>query len=129
MICKMCKERGKTWEGDNPTCFLFRWKDNWNCATLNAIRDICYEGSPLPDGVRYTYVDDMKYATIRINSDDEYIGLCLYVEWYKNRGGTDEMWLLGNGEPQRPNEKQLLMIIDQYGRSINANRRQAGGNV
>jgi hypothetical protein len=41
--CPACRGRGKTWEGSDPRCgfnlagnFV---SDNWNCATLNALRD------------------------------------------------------------------------------------------
>ncbi len=117
MACKMCKERGKDWDGDDPRCaFDGDFADNWNCATLNAIRVICYEGQhPMPDGVAYTYCDDMKYATIRISEVDGIDGLALYVEWYKSRGTTDAVWLLGGAdEPRQPTEEECLAVISHF---------------
>lgn len=120
MTCKMCKERGQTWAGDAPTCYFDSEEHNWNCATINAIRDICYEGQELPQGVHYEYCDDDKFATINISYIDDkegnYIGRCLYVAWYKNRGGTDALWILdGRGDiPREPTEDELLAIIDHY---------------
>ncbi|MBA7637624.1 hypothetical protein ES703_45270 [subsurface metagenome] len=120
MACKMCKERGKDWRGDGPICYFEDPKHNWNCATVNAIRDICYEGQKLPNGVCYQYCDDGKYATINISEVDDskgnYIGRCLYIAWYKSRGGTEALWVL-NGEydePREPTEAELLAIIKHY---------------
>lgn len=126
MTCKLCQKRGKTWSGADPKCaFDGSFSDNWNCATLNAIRDICYEGqNPMPSGVDYQYVNDMKYATIKIDDvegdfvDDKRgrsIGLALWVSWYKSRGRTDAMWILSDDEPPRqPTESELLAIISYY---------------
>lgn len=121
MSCKMCQERGQTWSGSSPSCYFDDTESNWNCATVNAIRDICYEGQELPEGIHYQYCDDEKYATINISEveDDKgnYIGRCLYVAWYKNRGGTEALWIL-DGEydkPFKPTEAELLAIIRYYG--------------
>lgn len=125
-MCQMCLERGgKTWAGSDPTCAFEDGasfsRDNWNCATVNAIRDICYEGQrQLQRGVDYQYCDDQKYATINIHdilTDDETINLgdALWVSWYKNRGRTDEMWMLGGGDPPRlPTEQDCRIIIRKY---------------
>jgi len=116
--CKRCRERGKDWNGDDPVCFLDGgFGRNWNCATLNAVRDICYEGqNPMPHGVDYQYCDNMKYATIRIEEvEDGEIGMALWVAWYKNRGATDAMWILNSDEPPRiPTEDELEAIICHY---------------
>ena len=119
MTCKLCKERDKTWSGDDPVCYFDVPEHNWNCATINAVRDICYEGQELKDGVHYEYCDDEKFATINIHSirDSEgYIGRCLYVAWYKNRGGTEALWILdGEGDiPRNPTEGELSAIIEHY---------------
>lgn len=48
MPCKLCDERGKTWEGSDPVCafpgdvFVSR---NWNCATMNKLRELAENGS------------------------------------------------------------------------------------
>lgn len=120
MTCKMCKERGKTWSGSDPTCYFDNLDHNWNCATVNAIRDICYEGQDLPAGVNYEYCDDEKFATIKIDEVEDnkgnYIGRCLYVAWYKSRGSTEALWILdGEGDtPRKPTEEELLAIIKYY---------------
>lgn len=120
MKCKMCRERVKDWNGSDPVCaFDGEFAGNWNCATVNAIRDICYEGQPDVPGVVYQYCDDQKYATINISDietpDGSGLGFALWVLWYKSRGGTDAMWLLDKYEPPRiPTEEECLLIIEHY---------------
>lgn len=122
--CKMCLKRRKTWRGNNPVCYFDKPDDNWNCATVGAIRDLVYEGQKLKLGIHYEYCDDEKFATINIHDvtddKDNYIGRCLYVAWYKNRGGTEALWILG-GEgdiPRKPTEKELLAIVQYYTREV-----------
>lgn len=95
------------------SCYFDR-DHNWNCQTVNKIRDICYEGQDLPNGIDYQYCEDQKYATIKVDE----VGInadALWVSWYKNRGGTDAMWLLDDGwNPRKPTEKECLKIIDYY---------------
>ena len=42
MNCKPCEKRGQTWPGSPPKCAFqgeFFSADNWNCATMNLLRD------------------------------------------------------------------------------------------
>lgn len=124
MTCKMCKKRGQTWAGSAPICYFDDPDHNWNCAIINAIRDICYEGQELKGGIHYEYCDDEKFATINIHDIEDnkgnYIGRCLYVAWYKNRGGTEALWILdGEGDtPRKPTEMELMAIINYYNREV-----------
>ncbi len=120
--CAACVKRGKTWNGDDPICSFpdggeFT-SDGWSCATADLIRDLVYEGQPeLQPGVCYTYCDDMKYATVRIadSSDMDEQWMCLWVSWYKNRGGTDAMLLIdSHGNTRVPNERDILRIAAMY---------------
>jgi len=121
MPCKRCIARGKTWSGDNPNCaFDGNFASNWNCATLNALRDIVYEGqNTMPPGVDYQYCEDMKYATVKIddieNGGGEKIGMALWVAWYKSRGTTDAVWILDSDrEPRIPTEAELDVVISSF---------------
>jgi len=42
MACRMCRERGKRWAGDEPRCAFENGVfsgDNWNCGTMNVLRE------------------------------------------------------------------------------------------
>jgi hypothetical protein len=119
MTCKLCSDRGKTWEGGDPTCSFpdggpFN-PDGWNCATAGAIRGII--GRPWNDphtNVDARYLDDDWYATIKIDGVDLPSGSAdaLWVAWYKNRGRTEAMWLLSRYDPPRqPTEADCAAII------------------
>ena len=120
MTCQMCRERVKPWVGDDPLCYFEDVKENWMCATVNAIRELCYEGQPeLPRGVHYDYCNDAKFATFNIEEvkteEGNYIGRCLYVAWYKTRGYTEALWVLNALEtPRPPTEEELLAIIRHF---------------
>ena len=79
--CPRCKERVKDWNGDDPKCgfdengnFL---EHNWNCATLNALRDMGEENE--------VWCND-NYMTI-VSRFDVGHGV---LSWYKSRGATDD---------------------------------------
>jgi len=78
--CPRCSTRVKDWNGDDPKCgfdengnFLER---NWNCATLNTLRDM--EGEDV-------WCDD-NYMKIVCRCD---VGHGV-LSWYKHRGETDD---------------------------------------
>ena len=86
--CRRCRERGKTWNGSDPKCGfkdgIFA-EDNWNCATLNALRDFV-------DGDGVAYFEDQYMALIESSEGIIAIG------WYKSRGATEyaTVWTGGN---------------------------------
>jgi hypothetical protein len=121
MKCKRCGHE-KTWQGDDPKCPFQTGEifgGNWNCGIINEIRNICEIAEEGIDyRLQYQYCEDQKYVTIKtdcIENDDEDLGLCLFVSWYKNRGATDAMWLLDhNSIPRKPTYQQLAIIIEYY---------------
>jgi hypothetical protein len=126
MTCDACKQRGKTWKGSDPECAFPNNGDftpaNWNCATANALRDLVYEGqAEMPASVDYRYCEDQKYAAVRVYGVDGLEGgpLALWVTWYKNRGGTDQMWLLFDDRPPRqPSAREIKAILRDHGREV-----------
>jgi len=85
--------------------------DNWNCATANAIRDLTGQDDP-SDHADCRYCDDQWYSTIKVH--DVELGAdayALWVTWYKHRGRTEGMWLLGSDVPARPTEADAVAII------------------
>ena len=123
--CRACRARTKNWQGDDPRCAFdnedHRFQaDNWNCATVNALRELVYEGQvPMPASVDYRYCDDQKFATVQIDGIDNYdeaIGLALWLTWYKSRGSTDAIWVLDSTRPPRaPSEDEVLAVLHAHG--------------
>ena len=121
---KKCKRCGyvKTWSGSDITCPFQdgdSFGENWNCGMINAIREICDMAGDGEDyRLHYQYCDDQKYVTINtdeIEFDGDRCFLCLWVTWYKSRGGTDQMWLMNAyGEPEAPTYSDLEKIINHY---------------
>ena len=79
--CPRCKERGQTWSGDAPRCafdengnFL---ESNWNCATMNALREWAEETK--------LWCDDTNMGIVA-RCD---VGHGILI-WYKSRGNTQD---------------------------------------
>lgn len=78
--CPRCRERGKTWTGDAPTCGFVggTFSDaNWNCATLNALRG---RAEAMETIVR---TEGQAAALLPFDGDHIVLG------WYKSRGRTE----------------------------------------
>jgi hypothetical protein len=78
--CPRCSTRVKDWNGEDPKCgfdekgnFL---EHNWNCATLNALREMGGEESWC----------DNNYVKV-VSRFDVGFGI---LSWYKHRGQTDD---------------------------------------
>ena len=78
--CPRCSTRVKDWSGDDPKCGFDKngnfLEHNWNCATLNALRDM--------DG-KETWCDN-NYVKV-VSCCDVGFGI---LTWYKQRGQTDD---------------------------------------
>jgi len=84
--CPRCQARGKTWLGDLPRCAFTGTgqfsADNWNCATMNALRLFTQE----------IYCQDHTLGIIAIpelSRDcgfDDLMPNFLVLHWYKTRG-------------------------------------------
>ena len=125
MPCKMCLDRGKTWKGSDPKCYFDHPRDNWMCATVIAIRHLCPPYSDPKQGIHSEYCNDDWYAVIKtdnIDTDEQtggsLLGRCLYIAWYKDRGHTEALWILGgeSENPRVPTEEELLSILEYYRR-------------
>jgi hypothetical protein len=79
-MCKACDIRGQTWIGQAPVCGfpdgIFN-ANNWNCATLNSLRDIAKRIGTV-QGMNDCYI-----AIIPIIDEGWII-----LSWYKDRGKT-----------------------------------------
>ena len=81
--CPRCQARIKDWEGDDPKCafdengnFL---ENNWNCATMNALRDMAEENKVT--GYDFTY----NMSIIHV----EDVGFAI-LSWEKSKGKTED---------------------------------------
>lgn len=82
--CPRCRSRGKDWNGDDPKCAFLKGvfcAKNWNCATMNALRDLVGYQEDERAGVKL-WNNDQSAGLLAV--DNTFIVLC----WYKNRGCT-----------------------------------------
>lgn len=101
--CPRCSTRVKDWNGSDPICGFnedgtFKER-NWNCATLNALRELLY--------------DETDYRVSVSSGNDHSVGVIhdsdagsAILTWYKHRGRTDKFMDL-DGTP-------LKLIDAQY---------------
>lgn len=114
--CPSCEQRGQTWSGDAPKCGFHAdgtmTEHNWNCATLNALRDLA---EPVA-----IWQEDQNYATLPLWEVVDHTPsrvfpewpLALWVTWYKRRGATDALYLLFDDiEPRVPTLAQCEAVI------------------
>lgn len=114
--CGRCGYK-KDWEGSDIDCPFQdseKFKKDWNCGMVSKIRDLCELAMEGKDyRLHYQFCDDQKYVTIRTDDIDD-MGLCLWVSWYKNRGGTDAMWILDSYSPPRTPSFSDLNVITLF---------------
>jgi hypothetical protein len=77
--CPRCIARGKTWQGDDPSCGFdpsgVFTADNWNCATLDSLRDL--------EVAEECYDSDQRLRVVPLN------GKFIILGWYKARGRVE----------------------------------------
>lgn len=86
-ICKPCFDRGKTWDGEDPTCAFVDGvftSAGWNCATMNKLREEAQRIGSL-------WSDDQNLASIPVKPLD---GDFIVLSWYKRRGATEGAWIV-----------------------------------
>lgn len=125
MSCRRCNERGQTWNGSASRCAFDNEQEfsgeGWNCATANAIRGL-FPSSWSDEGhLAFSFsrrYDDECEASISVAHVVLETGRAktLWVGWYKGRGRTDEMWLLGDGPPRQPSLGDCEAILAAFER-------------
>lgn len=129
LACPRCIARGKTWQGDDPRCAFASgaFADNWNCATLNALRDLAHS---VPGCVHLQ--SDSRLAVITYDvygeGDDTMPGSVgwqgfLILAWYKARGHTDRAFVMDE-DNERPLTLKLAEAILAGGSSETPPRDQ-----
>jgi hypothetical protein len=104
-MCYECDKRGKTWKGSDPSCAFMLDEfhtDNWNCATMNKLRNLCYEKG-------FHKRDDDCNASIGLLSIPENGVVCGYLvmTWYKSRGRVGKAILMCDDE-----DPHVLTLIE-----------------
>lgn len=118
-VCAACLARIKTWEGSDPDCAFDSGRpfirNNWNCASLDLIRDAMPQFGNRHSRVDYRSDGDQSYATVDLSGIEleSRSARTLWVSWYKNRGCTEAMWLLDEDDvPRLPVEDDIVAIAN-----------------
>ena len=136
-MCKECFVRGKTWKGYDPICAFdekgnLTDKGNWNCATLNDLREAILDVS---DNFPYFVFDenfnDFNITITYKRYEDShramiiFDGTPLYMAWYKSRGSTEYIYIHENYETS--DEDFIISIIENLNK-ITAERKERNKN-
>lgn len=84
--CYRCRTTPQNWSGDGRKCAFMDGvfsPENWNCATVNGLRDMAKES---------VYNDDQNAALVSLIN-----GIYMVLSWYKSRGATEGIWLFREG--------------------------------
>lgn len=111
-VCRRCAERVKDWHGDDPKCAFITGvfdSGNWNCATMNALRDVV--GDPWDS-------DDWLW------SEDQYLGrlawdgVFIVLSVYKRRGRVEGAWIVSESSalPLAIDEAEAYLAGEDYDR-------------
>jgi hypothetical protein len=122
MTCKYCSTLKKDWTGGDPKCAFRAGRfcaDNWMCATMTALRTLFDDCDPLNESTVPIIVDEQRYVMLPVadifyrDNEPNYDVLC--VGWYKDRGRTETLVLLGDAVIcPNPSEKDLERILNFY---------------
>lgn len=124
-VCRRCKERGKDWNGSDPICAFPDGKfdpENWNCATMNALRDLAEEYSTWNEDNKasvinfpFEWVPDLM-RSLKVGIEEQ--AMFAVLVWYKSRGATPTFLLVGenNYVNTEPTLEHAEAIIKHYGK-------------
>jgi hypothetical protein len=105
MKCQACKERVKDWNGSDSECAfkstIFS-SDNWNCATMNALRRIVEDAG---------ICNEDQYAVLLPVFE---CGEFLVLSWYKHRGATEGAFILYEDKVSALTIEEAEAILVQY---------------
>lgn len=100
--CK-CSNAIKTWKGDDRKCAFLNGvfnTDNWNCSIMNELRDLCEN---------VVWSNDQNASLLPIDGFGEYT--YLFLGWYKNRGRTEQAFLISDRSTKQLALEDALKII------------------
>lgn len=116
--CKRCKERGVPKSFGSPVGCAFLTPefspDNWQCATMNALRDLAEAGEEYLYSYRY---NDSSCGVVPFDDREYGFGHFLVMTWYKNRGRTSRAYILcDDDEPKNLTLEQAELILAYHER-------------
>jgi hypothetical protein len=126
MACRACIERGKTWDGADPKCAFESGvfsHENWNCATMNTLRDICEK--EMESANHYPYNNDQRAWLFPVFGMGEF----LVLTWYKSRGKTDGAFVIDEERHTVLTLAEAEVIINQYANNEDSSERPGGNSA
>lgn len=105
--CRRCKEYNTKYPSSAIQCAFKNKtktfnKDNWNCATMNALRKIAEEGC--------YWNEDQHLGVVPLKGE----GGFLVLSWYKDKGRTSGAWIIEESRIKRLTLKKADRIIELY---------------
>ncbi len=116
--CKRCIERGTPKNfGSEPECGFYPTgifkSDNWNCATLNKLREVIQE--KYEDKIVYSRDERLITIPLDHNPEDTIIEAdFLIVGWYKQRGRTQTALLISEERYYLVKLKEIEQFIEHH---------------
>jgi len=94
--------------------------ENWNCGIISQIRKLCEFAIDNYDSRLLHYNNNGEnYITISFEENND-IGLCLWISWYKDEYKKANMWVLDNDKlPRRPTYSELKLVVNYYSNLLN----------
>ena len=119
--CKRCRQRGKTWPGDDPKCAFEAKsgrfdKGNWNCATMNALRSLVDPDDTPWDAPNVIVNLDERIGVLAVPEDVTFKDIApaafLVLAWYKRRGRVGEARIMDSDGVGRLTLRAAEAILD-----------------
>ena len=125
-VCPLCLERSKTWKGSNPKCAYpedhrhSMREGNWNCATLNKLRQLCdpfsdenlarritlntvIRGGDLSIGILWVPESPTRYGDSFTEPEQApTYDFFIIMQWYENRGKVSKAFCVDHATDSRP---------------------------
>jgi len=119
----LCRHGEQDWCDSAPECAFTEdgrfTGDNWNCALMNALRELVSPSreEPFPYGASF-WDEDMNTGVIYVPDPDfeggELRGALVVLEWYKSRGRTDSFRIVKDGKVRVGTEEDALFIAEYF---------------
>ncbi len=124
----LCRHGEQDWCGSPPECAFTEdgrfTGDNWNCALMNALRELVspYREEPFPYGECY-WDNDYYMGIIYIPTPEDSLDIyephplsnaIVILEWYKTRGRTNKFKIVKGYEVRDGTEEDALFLAEYF---------------